>query len=177
VPRDDPVLLVVPRCVPRQLEELKIGRRHEATRDKSGLPRLPRRVGNRCGPTDLGGEVLEDGSEVDGGAGADTLGVATLLEVAADTAYGELEAGLHGARDRLLLGAAPAATPRRGLLHHLCSGIHLRSIPRALSLLPRLSLSPSRQSSPLRRVLVCVCVFVVWRAVLQSGALRGIGFG
>jgi len=83
-------------------------------------------VGNGWAPTDLGGEVLEDGGEVDGGAGADTLGVATLLEVAADTADGELEAGLHGARDRLLLRAAAAATPCRGLLRHLCSGIHLR---------------------------------------------------
>jgi len=35
VPRDDPVLLVVPRCVPRQLEDLKIGRRDEARRGET----------------------------------------------------------------------------------------------------------------------------------------------
>ena len=32
VARHDPVLLVVPRCVPRQLEDLKIGSRDEARR-------------------------------------------------------------------------------------------------------------------------------------------------
>jgi len=35
VPRDDPVLLVVPRCIPRQLEDLKIGRRDEARRGET----------------------------------------------------------------------------------------------------------------------------------------------
>ena len=52
--------------------------------------------------TYLGGEVLEDGGEVDGGAGADALGVAALLEVAPDAADGKLEPGLHGAGHRLL---------------------------------------------------------------------------
>jgi hypothetical protein len=50
----------------------------------------------------LGGEVLEDGGEVDGGAGADALGVAALLEEAADAADGELEPGLDGAGHGLL---------------------------------------------------------------------------
>jgi hypothetical protein len=47
-------------------------------------------------------EVLEDGSEVDGGAGADAFGVAAVLEVAADPADGELEPCLDGAGHRLL---------------------------------------------------------------------------
>uniref|UniRef100_A0A8R7UQB3 Uncharacterized protein n=2 Tax=Triticum urartu TaxID=4572 RepID=A0A8R7UQB3_TRIUA len=50
----------------------------------------------------LCGEVLEDGGEVDGGAGADALGVAALLEVAPDAADGELEPGLHGPGHGLL---------------------------------------------------------------------------
>ena len=54
---------------------------------------------------DLGAEVLEDGGEVDGGAGAHAGGVLALAEVAADTADGELEAGL-GAAAGGLLGAA-----------------------------------------------------------------------
>ena len=54
----------------------------------------------------LGGEVLEDGGEVDRGAGADALGVAALLEEAPDAAHRELEAGLDGPRHRLLPLAA-----------------------------------------------------------------------
>jgi hypothetical protein len=63
----------------------------------------------------LGGEVLEDGGEVDGGAGADALGVASLLEVATDAADGELQPRLDGARHRLLpLAALPSGHLRRG---------------------------------------------------------------
>ena len=54
---------------------------------------------------DLGAQVLEDGGEVDGGAGAHAGGILALAEVAADTADGELEAGL-GAAAGGLLGAA-----------------------------------------------------------------------
>jgi hypothetical protein len=42
----------------------------------------------------LGCEVLEDGGEVDGGAGADALRVLAGLEVPRDAADGELEPGL-----------------------------------------------------------------------------------
>ena len=38
---------------------------------------------------DLGGEVLEDGSEVDGGAGTDTLGVVAALQETVDTTDGD----------------------------------------------------------------------------------------
>ena len=50
----------------------------------------------------LGCEVLEDGGEVDGGAGADALGVAALLEEPPDASHRELEPGLDGAGHRLL---------------------------------------------------------------------------
>ena len=63
----------------------------------------------------LGGEVLEDGGEVDGGAGADALRVLAGLEVAGDAADGELEPGLGRPRHRLRrLRLAAAAASLRG---------------------------------------------------------------
>ena len=50
---------------------------------------------------DLGGEVLEDGGEVDAGANSDALGVAALLQVASDTRDGELESRLGGGANGL----------------------------------------------------------------------------
>jgi hypothetical protein len=77
----------------------------------------------------LSGEVLEDSGEVDRSAGADTLCVAANLEVAANTADGELESGLHGPRHRLLPGTA-GLPPGRALLHLAASsgtgGVHGR---------------------------------------------------
>jgi hypothetical protein len=78
----------------------------------------------------LSGEVLEDGSEVDGGAGADASGIPTLLKVAPDTADRELEPGLHGPRHGLLPETA-GLTTGRSLLHLPGSsgagGVHGRS--------------------------------------------------
>ena len=55
------------------------------------------------GGAHLGSQVLEDGSRVDGGGGADAALVGhALLEVTVDTADGELQAGLGGPRHRLL---------------------------------------------------------------------------
>ena len=45
---------------------------------------------------DLGTEVLEDGSEVDGGTGSHTGGVLALTEVTSDTTDGELKSCLGG---------------------------------------------------------------------------------
>ena len=45
---------------------------------------------------DLSGEVLKDGSEVDGGSGSDSLGVSSLLEESGDSSDGELESGSDG---------------------------------------------------------------------------------
>lgn len=50
---------------------------------------------------DLSSQVLEDGGEVDGGTGTDALSVVAPLEVTVDTADGELETSLAGARLRL----------------------------------------------------------------------------
>lgn len=49
----------------------------------------------------LGGEVLENGGEVHGGAGADALRILAGLEVPRDAADGELEPSLGGPRYRL----------------------------------------------------------------------------
>jgi hypothetical protein len=53
------------------------------------------------GRAHLCGEVLEDGGEVDGRAGADALRVLAGLEEARDAADGELQPGLGRPRDRL----------------------------------------------------------------------------
>jgi len=55
---------------------------------------------------DLSAEILEDGGEVDGGAGAHAGGVLSLAEEAADTTDGELKPGLGRRAGRLLLAAA-----------------------------------------------------------------------
>src|SRR5690242_9353158 len=51
---------------------------------------------------DLSSQVLEDGSEVDGGTSTDTLGIVTLAEVTVDTTDGELKTGLGRAGGRVL---------------------------------------------------------------------------
>jgi hypothetical protein len=43
---------------------------------------------------DLGGEIFQDGSEVDGSAGTDTLSVVALAEQTVDTTDGESQTGL-----------------------------------------------------------------------------------
>lgn len=55
--------------------------------------------------TDLGGEILEDGGEVDRGATADAFGVLAGFEETGDTADGELETGFAAPRCALLGGA------------------------------------------------------------------------
>ena len=63
---------------------------------------------------DLGIEVLEDGREVDGGAGAHAGGVLSLAEEAADTTDGELKSSLGRRARRLLLAAASFSFSRHG---------------------------------------------------------------
>ena len=50
---------------------------------------------------DLSCQVLEDGGEVDGGTGTDTLSVVTALQEPVDTADRELKTGLGRARGAL----------------------------------------------------------------------------
>ena len=64
---------------------------------------------------DLGAEVLEDGGEVDGGAGAHAGGVLPLAKVTSDTADGELKSCLGGRGGALLLAAASFSFSRHGV--------------------------------------------------------------
>ena len=52
----------------------------------------------------LGGEVLEDGGEVDWGAGSDSGGVLSGLQISPDSSHWELESSLGGLGDGLLAG-------------------------------------------------------------------------
>jgi hypothetical protein len=47
---------------------------------------------------DFSSEVLEDGSEVDGSTGTNTLGIVALSQETVDTTNGELESSTSGAR-------------------------------------------------------------------------------
>jgi hypothetical protein len=60
----------------------------------------------------LGGEVLHDGSEVDGRSGTDALGVVALAQQAVDASDGELQTGARRARLCLALGLATLSTTR-----------------------------------------------------------------
>ena len=62
-----------------------------------------------CELEDLGAQVLEDRRHVDGGASADALRVAALLQVAGDTADRELKSRLCRARRALALLLAAAS--------------------------------------------------------------------
>ena len=116
MPGNNPALLVILGGVSSQFQDLKFGTRVN--------PRVIKTTVSKC--KYLGGEVFEDGGEIDGSAGSDALRVAALLEIPPDSSNGELEARLDGPGDRLLLG--PAALPAAGALLHLCSGLHLRRI-------------------------------------------------
>ncbi len=59
---------------------------------------------------DLSSQVLEDGSEVDGGTSTDALGIVALAEVTVDTTDGELKTGLGRARGRVLGSRSRLAT-------------------------------------------------------------------
>jgi len=59
---------------------------------------------------DLGGEVLKDGSKVDGGTGTDTGGVLASLQVATDTSNGELKTGLGSLGGALLASGLSTAS-------------------------------------------------------------------
>ena len=73
----------------------------EVPGDDPGLLVVPGGVAGQL--QDLGGQVLQDGGEVDGGALPGGLGVVPFLEAPADLGHWELEAGLLGGGDGLLL--------------------------------------------------------------------------
>ncbi|CAN7989099.1 unnamed protein product, partial [Ixodes hexagonus] len=60
----------------------------------------------------LGGQVLEDGGQVDGGAGADALAVVALAQKTVDAAYRELQTGTRRAGLALGLRLASFAATR-----------------------------------------------------------------
>ncbi len=63
---------------------------------------------------DLGAEVLKDGGEVDGGAGAHAGGVLSLADVMSDTADGELKSSLGRRGVALFLATASFSFSRHG---------------------------------------------------------------
>jgi hypothetical protein len=64
------------------------------TRDDAGLLVVTGGVTGQL--EDLSGQVLHDGSQVDGGTGTDTLSVRSLAEHSMDTTDGELKSGPAG---------------------------------------------------------------------------------
>jgi hypothetical protein len=64
----------------------------EVARDDTGLLVVASSVTGQL--EDFGSQVLKDGSEVDGSASTDTLGVVALAEQTVDTTDGESETGL-----------------------------------------------------------------------------------
>lgn len=71
----------------------------EVTGDDTGLLVVTGSVASKL--ENLSSQVLEDGGEVDGSAGTDTLSVVALAEETVDTADGERETGLGGAPERI----------------------------------------------------------------------------
>ena len=86
----------------KELVELLVvlDRKGDVTGDDTGLLVVTGGVAGEL--KDLGTEVLEDGAEVDRGAGTHAGGVLALTEVTADTADGELQASLGAAAGGLL---------------------------------------------------------------------------
>ena len=70
----------------------------QVTRDDTGLLVVTSGVTGQL--EDFSSQVLEDGSEVDGSTGTDTLGVVALPEETVDTTDGERETGLGRTAER-----------------------------------------------------------------------------
>lgn len=109
MPRVYPVLLVVPRCVPSKLQNLREGLDSLDLQIKSQFETLisfPKNAHpqnrQRSKIMYLGGEVLEDGGEVDGSTGAVPDRVTTFLQVTRDTTDGKLKTSLDGLGNTLL---------------------------------------------------------------------------
>ena len=68
--------------------------------------------GVSCQLEHLGGEVLHDGGQVDGGTGADALAIVALAEQTVDAADGELQTGAARAALALALRLASFTTSR-----------------------------------------------------------------
>lgn len=62
----------------------------------------------------LGSEVLEDGGQVDGSTGTNTLGVVALAEQTVDTADGERQTSLGGTTEELRVSSWSVGVEHRG---------------------------------------------------------------
>ena len=82
----------------------------QVTGDDSGLLVVTGSVASQL--QNFGGKVLEDGSEVDGGTGTDTLSIVSFAEQTVDTTDGELKSCTGGARLALSLGFSSFSTAR-----------------------------------------------------------------
>lgn len=80
----------------------------QVARDDTGLLVVASSVTGQL--ENFSSQVLEDGSEVDGGTSTDTLGVVALAEVTVDTTDGELKTGLGRAGGRVLGSRSRLAT-------------------------------------------------------------------
>lgn len=74
----------------------------QVTRNDTGLLVVAGSVASQL--ENLGSEVLENGSQVDGGTGTDTLGVVALAKQTVDTTDRESQTGLGGTTGNALLG-------------------------------------------------------------------------
>lgn len=70
----------------------------QVTGDDTGLLVVTSGVASQL--KNFGSEVLEDGSQVDGGTGTNTLGVVALAEKTVDTTNRECQTGLGGTTTR-----------------------------------------------------------------------------
>lgn len=80
----------------------------EVTRDDTGLLVVTGRVTSQL--ENFSSQVLQNGSEVHGGAGTDTLSVVALAEQTVDTADGEGQAGLGRTAEKLNVSKASLST-------------------------------------------------------------------
>jgi len=89
----------------------------EVTRDDTGLLVVTSSVASQL--KNFGREVLENGSQIDGSAGTDSLGVVALSEKTVDTTYGESQTGLGGS-GLCILGPASLSARFATASHLVC---------------------------------------------------------
>jgi len=96
--------------VPEELVQLLViaDGKLKMTRDDTGLLVVAGGIASQL--EDLGSQVLENGSEIDGSASTDTLSVVALPQESVDTTDGERETGLGRTRLSAGLGGAGLAS-------------------------------------------------------------------
>lgn len=84
MPRNDPILLVIPSSIPSKFKNLQKNRLNFSFT----VPTLPKQ--NKIKRIYLSSKVFKDGGEINGGTSADTIGVFPSFEETGDTANREL---------------------------------------------------------------------------------------